>query len=202
MSQRQKRNTGLTDEDRRLWDRVRRDVKPLPGMVSSEVASDALMPAQEPANIKSSNEIERQANAERLHSTSSSPFKAAPYYPPLSTPASKSASELKALDNKTLRQLKKGRLSIDAQIDLHGMTQMHAHAALKSFISDSAARGHRIVLAITGKGRQSAGVLRQQVPHWLGESGFRDFVAGFRAAHLTHGGEGALYIRLRRRREQ
>ena len=95
-----------------------------------------------------------------------------------------------------------GRLRIDARIDLHGMTQAQAHGDLLQFLYRSQSRGARFVLVITGKGApdlaRSRGVLRQQVPLWLALPEFRALVLGFDVAHLGHGGDGALYVRLRK----
>jgi DNA-nicking Smr family endonuclease len=103
------------------------------------------------------------------------------------------------------QQLARGRAAIDARIDLHGMTQAQAHGALLRFLHRAQASGAKFVLVITGKGAPNAprgerGVLRQQVPLWLSLPEFRACVLGYDLAHVAHGGEGALYVRLRRAR--
>ncbi|HWN52344.1 MAG TPA: Smr/MutS family protein [Xanthobacteraceae bacterium] len=103
------------------------------------------------------------------------------------------------------QQLARGRLAIEARIDLHGMTQAEAHGALRRFLHRSWASDAKFVLVITGKGAPNAprgdrGILRQQVPLWLALPEFRRYVLGFDAAHTGHGGEGALYVRLRKAR--
>ncbi len=98
------------------------------------------------------------------------------------------------------QRVARGREPIDARIDLHGLTQAEAHAALSRFLHAASARGARLVLIITGKGTRSGeGVLKRQVPLWLALPEFRELVIGFEGAHAAHGGEGALYVRLRRR---
>jgi DNA-nicking Smr family endonuclease len=102
-------------------------------------------------------------------------------------------------------RLSRGKQDIEARIDLHGMTQARAHRALHNFLLRSSDDGLRFVLVITGKGRttrldSSRGVLRQQVPEWLGLPEFRTLVVGFEQAHIGHGGEGALYVRIRKSR--
>jgi DNA-nicking Smr family endonuclease len=100
----------------------------------------------------------------------------------------------------------RGRESIDARIDLHGMTQSRAHAALLRFLRQAQADDVRIALVVTGKGAARAdghhgverGVLKRQVPLWLALPEFRSLVVGFEDAHIGHGGQGALYVRLRR----
>jgi DNA-nicking Smr family endonuclease len=102
-------------------------------------------------------------------------------------------------------QLSRGRKEIEGRLDLHGMTQTRAHRALLSFLRRASSEGLRFVLVITGKGRvmgpeSGRGVLRRQVPEWLGLPEFRALVVGFEEAHIGHGGEGALYVRVRRGR--
>ncbi|MEM6762358.1 MAG: Smr/MutS family protein [Pseudomonadota bacterium] len=103
------------------------------------------------------------------------------------------------LDRKERRKLARDPSRIEGRIDLHGMTQAEAHAALHRFVLGSAASGQRIVLVITGKGRggEGAGILRRAVPHWLTGKDLRRVVAGYGAAHPHHGGAGAIYVRLK-----
>jgi DNA-nicking Smr family endonuclease len=98
------------------------------------------------------------------------------------------------------RRLSRGRDAVAARIDLHGMTQDAARAALTRFIARSAEEGWRAVLVITGKGAAGDGVLRRRVPDWLAEPPIRAHIAGVSEAHRRHGGEGALYVALKRRR--
>jgi DNA-nicking Smr family endonuclease len=104
---------------------------------------------------------------------------------------------------KEKQKLARGSASIDARIDLHGMTQAEAHGALRRLLHRSQASGAKFVLVITGKGEPNAwrgdrGVLRRQVPMWLALPEFRRYVLGFDVADAGHGGEGALYVRLRK----
>jgi DNA-nicking Smr family endonuclease len=92
-----------------------------------------------------------------------------------------------------------GREAIGARIDLHGLSQAGAQAALAAFVEDACARGLRGVLVITGKGLLGDGVLRRRVPEWLAEPPLRSLVAGISEAHRRHGGSGALYVALKRR---
>jgi len=100
--------------------------------------------------------------------------------------------------------LARGRAAIEGRIDLHGMTQTEAHAALLRFLHRSQAHGAKFVLVITGKGAALAshggGILRRQVPLWLVLPEFRACVIGFDAADAGHGGDGALFVRLRKSR--
>ena len=112
------------------------------------------------------------------------------------------APPLAPLGRRERAQLSRGRKEIDARIDLHGMTQVRAHRALFGFLQRAHHEGLTFVLVITGKGKVGAeaerGVLRRQVPLWLALPEFRTLVVGFEEAHVGHGGEGALYVRVRR----
>ncbi len=102
------------------------------------------------------------------------------------------------------RSVARGKEAIDARLDLHGLTQAQAHSALSHFLRSASAREARLVLVITGKGARGdgeRGVLKRQVPQWLALPEFRGFVIGFEDAHIAHGGEGALYVRIRRPRK-
>ena len=104
------------------------------------------------------------------------------------------------IDRANAEKLKRGRRPIEARLDLHGMTQAAAHSALADFITRSRAAGRRCVLVITGHGRSSGGVLRQAVPRWLNEPALRRHLLAIAPAQPQHGGAGALYLLLRRRK--
>lgn len=105
------------------------------------------------------------------------------------------------LDKRTFQRLKKGEMAIDGVLDLHGMTQDAAHAALLGFLEKAAGAGQRCLLVITGKGGQAGtGILRAQLPRWLNEPWPRSLILATTAARPQHGGEGAFYVLLRRRR--
>jgi DNA-nicking Smr family endonuclease len=112
---------------------------------------------------------------------------------------------LAPLGRREKSRLSRGRSEIDARLDLHGMTQTRAHRALHGFLQRAHSEGLTFVLVITGKGKVGGGeaergVLRRQVPQWLSLPEFRSLVVGFEEAHIGHGGEGALYVRIRRAR--
>jgi DNA-nicking Smr family endonuclease len=102
------------------------------------------------------------------------------------------------LDRGTWRRLRRGQYPIEARLDLHGMTQAHAHDALTGFLAVGRSMGRRCVLVITGRGTLTGGTLRAMVPRWLDEPPNRERVLAFAAAQRHHGGEGALYVLLRR----
>ena len=102
------------------------------------------------------------------------------------------------LDRRTWQRLRRGLLPIDARLDLHGMTQAEAYAALVTFLAGAQRRGARCVLVITGRGLVRGGTLREATPRWLEEPPNRDRVVSYARATIRHGGEGALYVLLRR----
>jgi DNA-nicking Smr family endonuclease len=179
------RRRELSEEERALWTGVARSVTPLRG-------SRAIVRSEESA--ESSVEAKRAPVPGR-------PRDSAPGMRlPAKTPA------LVALGRRLKQRVARGIEPIDARIDLHGHTQKRAYSALFRFLQHAQADGSRIVLVVTGKGAargerepgSERGVLRRQVPMWLSLPEFRSFVVGFEDAHVGHGGEGALYVRLRR----
>jgi len=113
------------------------------------------------------------------------------------------------MDVKAYKRMKRGKLKPEGRLDLHGLTLDRAHPALNRFILSAQADGKRLVLVITGKGRKSAddgpiptrrGVLKHQVPQWLMMPPLAQAVIQVSPAHLTHGGDGAYYVYLRRSR--
>ena len=139
------------------------------------------------------------AETRRVHETAS-----ACQNPRPPKPEPPDAPPLAPLGRRERSQLSRGKKQIDARLDLHGMTQTRAHHALSGFLQRAHHDGLTFVLIITGKGKMGAeserGVLRRQVPHWLSLPEFRTLVVGFEEAHIGHGGEGALYVRIRRAR--
>jgi len=130
--------------------------------------------------------------------------------PPPAPPRRPSAPDLATFDRNNARKIRGGRLDIEARVDLHGMRQHEAHAALRRFLLSCQSRGLRYVLVITGKGKAMAspaphvgeadrdrGVLKRNVPRWLEEPELRAVVVSFTTAAIQHGGEGAIYVHLR-----
>jgi DNA-nicking Smr family endonuclease len=103
-----------------------------------------------------------------------------------------------AIEPNRARRIRLGREPIGARLDLHGLDQDRAKAALEAFVLGAQARGCRAVLVITGQGRSGDGVLRRRAPEWLAGPVLRVAVAGVSVADRRHGGEGALYVALKR----
>ena len=145
------------------------------------------------------------------HRESQIPSKPVPVQRPVASihapkPSKPAEPPLAPLGRRERSRLSRGRNEIDARLDLHGMTQVRAHHALFGFLKRAHDDGLTFVLIITGKGKAGGGadsergVLRRQVPQWLSLPEFRPLVVGFEEAHIGHGGEGALYVRIRRAR--
>ncbi len=167
----------LSSEERVLWTTFTKAIEPLHASAHFDVGDDAI--AQIPSSTPRAN--------------------TAPTPPP--APAKPAPPPLAPLGRRLRQRVARGKDAIDARLDLHGLTQAQAHSALLHFLRHAHARDARLVLVITGKGRGAEpGVLRRQVPQWLGLPEFRAFVVGFEDAHVAHGGEGALYVRVRRTR--
>ncbi|MGZ3296583.1 MAG: Smr/MutS family protein [Xanthobacteraceae bacterium] len=181
-----RRKRSLTEEERALWESVAKQIKPLRKKPRAAKTEDveALVPPKPAASA-------------RPHPTAKIPGPPKPEPPPAAPP-------LAPLGRRERSQLSRGKKQIDARLDLHGMTQTRAHHALSGFLQRAHHDGLTFVLIITGKGKMGAeserGVLRRQVPHWLSLPEFRALVVGFEGAHIGHGGEGALYVRIRRAR--
>lgn len=181
-----KRDTEL-ETDAELWAHVARSAKPLEKGRSVTPGVEAKTRAREPAKKPPPPAV-----------------KIAPKAAPKPAPVARG----EALDRQTARRLERGRLAVEARLDLHGMRQRDAHAALRRFLKAAQGKGYRHVLVITGKGVEmdqsrpfyeadERGVLRQAVPHWLGQPDLASIIVSFAPAPRRLGGEGALYVRLR-----
>jgi DNA-nicking Smr family endonuclease len=179
------RKRSLSEEERALWESVARQFKPL--RKKARVAKQATSPASAPPAAK--------------------PVPSPRPIPSLraAKPSKPAAPPLAPLGRRERSRLSRGKNEIDARLDLHGMTQTRAHRVLHDFLHRAHHDGLTFVLVITGKGKVGGaeaerGILRRQVPQWLGLPEFRSLVVGFEEAHIGHGGEGALYVRIRRAR--
>lgn len=173
----------LDPDERSLWQHVTRSVAPLNARRRRVEDDDDAPPAPVPKVRPAAKRKPAPAAA------------AAPAPPPAVRP------EPAPLGRKAKRRLSRDSDAIHGRLDLHGMTQAQAHDRLFGFLSRSQSQGARVVLVITGKGMRGdseRGVLKRQVPMWLRLPEFRDMVIGFETAGIGHGGDGALYVRLRR----
>lgn len=168
-------------KDHELWERVKRTIKPLH---SNRAGQDFLA------------EMEKMENSSRNQNKSSARI-VRPYQPEQAARVSM-ISKPAILDANTAKKIARGRTTIEGRLDLHGLTQNEAHSKLYSYLEAARYSGKRTVLVITGKGVRGEGILRHAVPRWLSEPAFRNITTGYHEAHITHGGSGAIYIRLRR----
>ncbi len=107
---------------------------------------------------------------------------------------------LAGLDGRNAERFRRGQMPLDATLDLHGMTQDEAHGALMSFLDRCYAAGRRNLLIVTGKGKLGDGVLKRALPRWLNEPGQRARIVAIAGARQNHGGGGATYVLLKRKR--
>lgn len=181
----------LTDEDRQLWNTVARSIKPLRRR-SPHPDPDDVAPETRPAKSHPVPKAPARAHPAAEERRAHAPRPAVPALSPLA--------------RRERQRIARGGVAIEARIDLHGLTQSQAHAALAHFLRRAQADGAKFALVITGKGARFAehgsdrGILRRQVPLWLKLPEFRSYVVGFEDAHISHGGQGALYVRIRRLR--
>ena len=179
------RRRALSDDERVLWRTVTRSIAPLKGRKAK--IEQNLEPAAEPK--------------------SSAPAKIAASAPASAAARPSSPPPLAPLGRRMKQRLSRGTSEIDGRIDLHGLTQAQAHAVLWRFLHQAQARDAKVVLVITGKGARPGGdphaergVLKRAVPLWLEGPELRPLVVGFESAAIGHGGQGALYVRVRRGR--
>src|SRR5436190_10544465 len=178
----------LSDDERVLWKGVTRSIAPLRKSLALE--PDGAEPATAPSPRKP-----RARPAPAIAAPVAPPKRVAPPAPPLAP-----------LTRRTKKRIARGNHAIDGKLDLHGMTQAEAHDALFGFLCAKQVRGAKVVLVITGKGARGSddgggrGVLKRMVPLWLRLPDFRGLIVGFENAAVGHGGEGALYVSLRKAR--
>lgn len=161
----------ITDEEAALWDLVMADVTPMKGAKKSPRASRPVKTV-----------IRDRAPAAAVRTNSSA------------------APPAKDIDRATRDKFERGKMDIEATLDLHGSGQAAAHDTLVSFLKRAWARGNRCVLVITGKGKDGQGVLRSRLPEWVEEPPLRDIVLRASPAKQRDGGLGAFYVLLRRQR--
>lgn len=161
----------LSEDERELWRHATREVTPLNNMTPPPAAPSRRRTRRPSATV----------------SAQAMPSSAAP---PATAPFNRAWRKMVA----------RGELEIAAVLDLHGLTEVAAHQRLRRFIQSRAGGEERIMLVITGKGRGGEGLLRRRLPEWLASSDLAGLVAGAFPAHSRHGGAGAFYVVLRRRR--
>lgn len=174
----------LSPEEQAIWARLARTVSPLAGRAMPDEAMNTAVVQPSPKHTK-----------------------------PMAIPAPQPHSTPKrmpqpVLDNNWERRIGNGTLAPDVTIDLHGHTLDAAHARLNHALAQAVAKGHRVLLVVTGNprpahigpvGHKGRGAIRAEIGDWLALSGHAEQIASVRTAHPRHGGKGALYVILRRR---
>lgn len=178
------RRDDLSPEDRRIWARVAGSVTPAKPKKALRITPGAV-DAEPPPAPKPKGPVKARGVA-------------APYAPAVPAPA-RARGLPEELEPRRQRRLSRGRDPIEARIDLHGYGRFQAQDALTAFLMGAQARGCRSVLVITGQGRRGgSGVIRASVHEWLQSPALRGVVSGFAPAARKHGGDGALYVTIRR----
>jgi len=172
----------LRHEELMLWARVVSTIRPAAGRTVPVIAEPAAPPA-EPVKARGK--------------TASAPNLTAAPPPKPATPRRLGAPQ--PIEPNRMRRMTREREHPGPRLDLHGLTQDEARARLTSFLRRAHNDGWRAAMVITGKGSRGDGVLRRYTPEWLASPELRDIVAGVAEAHRRHGGEGALYVALKRR---
>lgn len=181
---------GLRPDEKELWNQVAKTAVP---MHPARKVPEALAPETEP-----------KKPTKKPVPTFTIGAKSKP-----ATSLPSSATHAPKMDAKAFKKLNRGKIAPEAKIDLHGMTLDQAHPELINFILRSHGKGRRLVLVITGKGTgpgpsgpmpYQRGILRRQVPTWLSQNPVAPLILQTLPASPRHGGEGALYVYLRRRR--
>jgi DNA-nicking Smr family endonuclease len=177
----------LTTEDRRIWARVSGSVTPPKSRKAVRVTQGVVVP---PVEILDPRQVK-------------TPPRALPRITTIAVPVTPSVAGPRPapgeLEPRRQRRLSRERDPIEATIDLHGFGRFEAEDQLRAFLSGCQARGLRAVLVITGQGRRGGGVIRASVHDWLHAPALRGVVSGFASAHRRHGGDGAIYVTLKRR---
>jgi DNA-nicking Smr family endonuclease len=198
-----KRLRDITPDEAKLWRKIARSINAYKMPVKKAVEGPPEVPAGEP----------EQAKAPPMPHLALKRAKAASAVKPQPTrPATKKPVSAPIADASGHKKVRRGKLDIDARIDLHGMRQIEAHAALAAVIARTRANNGRCILVVTGKGAPvdpgedyitpQPGVIRRRLPEWLNGAGIREHVSGFAPANPKDGGSGAFYVLLRAVRVQ
>lgn len=197
-----RRPRNLSAEERALWEQVAERAEPLAKRsAQAPDSTEPQTPIKTPKNpaepsLKPSFRVGQKVDHHRDHDL-------------MAGLSEQLAASPVQMDHKHYKRLKRGKVSPESRIDLHGMTLAQAHPALIGFILRAHQNGNRLVLVITGKGKSRdtggpiptrLGVLRHQVPQWLSMAPLSQLVMQVTEAHVSHGGHGAYYVYLRRNR--
>jgi DNA-nicking Smr family endonuclease len=164
----------LTADERRLWREVAKTVK----------ARRSLPHEEDEPRVSAMSVAKKAAARAMIPAPAKVPVKPKQAAPPANRGAEK--------------KVRRGKLEIDAKLDLHGHTQDRAQAALERFLRAAHARGDRTVIVITGIGRGGEGIIKRRFTDWIADRALRSVISGYAPAHRVHGGGGAFYVFLKR----
>jgi DNA-nicking Smr family endonuclease len=193
------RRRDLSSDEAKLWQRVAKTTK----------AYKSLLPAESKASVLDVSAVAKTPAAPELLHVALKRAKAARLGPKKADlkPAAKKPIGALVADASGHKKVRRGKLEIDGRIDLHGMRQIEAHAALAAKIARTRANHGRCILVVTGKGSPidpgedfitpQPGVIRRRLPEWLNGPGMREHVSGFAPASAKDGGTGAFYVLLK-----
>jgi len=183
---------GLSNDEQAAWERLAQSVTPLAGRTRPAAPKTVETPAKAPVTKK----------------------RPSPVQPPRpnAAPVAKSPAGIAPgsanLDSHWERRFKGGRVEPDLTLDLHGHTLDSAYLRITAGLDQARAMGARVVLVIAGRERpvdpadrqHKRGAIRAKLLDWLAASHHADHITAIRRAHRSHGGEGALYLVLKRQR--
>ena len=195
-------NDGLSDKDRQIWRQYIDEENPDKNIQATQDENFEALLDEYDENGQEDNKgkaVQLQAKLE-----------ARPVQPEKQDSRQGNSQEAYQLDKRTAEKLKKGKMHIDARLDLHGLNRTQAHENLNGFLQACYQKNLRCVLVITGKGKSqsrsedwltpSKGILKEHVPLWLGEGYLRKIVLKYVPAQPKDGGSGALYVYLKNNR--
>lgn len=187
------------EEGRSLWAAVTSTVRPLGErpMQARGLGGAAKDRRDEPAHPLTDKDAAKAAMRRRIARVAAHNAEAA-RQTLRSAPPELAPGRTPGLDRRSAERLRRGKLPIDGTLDLHGMSREAAHAAVIDYVLTAHATGKRCIILVTGKGR---GVLKENTPHWLNLPPLRDKIIAIETCRPEHGGDGALYVLLRRRRD-
>ena len=182
----------LSDDEKELWKEFSKSTKPLPHQnKKTHQTKPEKRRRVNPVNLK-----DQEKYFMGVQKTPSQVEK---------TPALPTLS----MDSKLHTKMRQGKIRPEAKLDLHGLNLAQAQPTLTKFVLDAHGKGLRLILVITGKGRNSEdhdvipkrkGVLKSTVPNWLSMEPLSSKILQITNAHVKHGGDGAFYVYLRKKR--
>ena len=184
--------TGQHDDDKILWEKVTQNVRRMNPKSAFQIPKQRGGPKT--GQLKTSWNVRSQSVQIGQTKAKKSPEE--------KMPADFRLGETSGIDRSSARRMQRGQVSIEDRLDLHGLSQEQAHKEVKAFIGSAVQKNFRYVLIITGKGRDGHGILREKVPEWLKDAPLRYHLNAISYAQPKDGGKGALYIRLKRQREE